>query len=160
MIAAAQAQSDTPASLSARDLQVLGRSLAFVQPPPGTLAIAYAPRSAASRHDADALAAALASGLRSGTSVLHPVVVETTAVASGHFGVVIAAAGANGPELSAATRATHTLCVTAELEAVQAALCTMAIRSEPRVDIVVSHAAAAAGSVEFAAAFRMMIREL
>lgn len=130
-------------------------------PAPGSLlAIAYAPGNPASRSDAEAIAALIGDGLKVGATVLVPKLVETTALASGGYRVVIAAAGASGPQISAASRATHALCATADLEAVQGGLCTMTIRSEPRVEIIVNHTAAAAGGIEFTAAFRMMIKEI
>jgi hypothetical protein len=150
------------ASLSAKDLEVLARAAAFVQSPlPGTvLAVAYAGGDPASRTDAEAIAALLGEGLRVGGTLLRPKPVEVAALAPGGFAMVIAAAGANGPALSAASRSGRALCITADLAAVQNGLCTMAIRTAPRVEIVVNHNAAVAAQVEFAAAFRMMIREL
>jgi hypothetical protein len=150
------------ASLSARDVQVMGRALAFLQPPPasGELAVIYADGNAASKQDAEAIAAELGDGLHVGSAVLRPRLVASTAVAMEGFAVAIAATGANGPPLRAAIDAKRALCVTADLAAVEAGSCTMAIRSEPRVEIVVNHAAAVASGVEFVAAFRMMIREI
>ena len=148
------------ASFTPKDLQVLGRAIAFMVPPPGPdtfLAIAYAPGNAASRQDAEAIAALIGGGLTAGRTVLRPRLVDTNGLAAGGFAVVIAAAGANGPPLNAAARGARALCVTTEIEPVRAGLCTMAITSEPRVEIVVNHAAS---GVEFAAAFRMMIREM
>jgi hypothetical protein len=150
------------ASLSPRDLQVLSRTLNFLQAPApgGEVAVVYAAGDAASRQDAEAIAANLGEGLHATGTVLRPHLVDATALGNGGFSVVITAAGANSPQVSAAVHALRALCVTAALEAVQAGLCTMAIRSEPRVEIVVNHAAASAAGVEFTAAFRMMIREI
>jgi hypothetical protein len=155
--APAQAGSWTP-----KDLQVLGRAMAFLLPPPGpgtVVAVAYSASDDASRRDAEAVAAAMSDGLRVGNVRVPLKVVDTATVAAGGYRVVIAAQGVASPTLSNAVRAGHSLCVTTEQEVVQAGLCTMAIRSEPRVDILVNHAVAAADGVEFAAAFRMMIRE-
>jgi hypothetical protein len=151
------------ASLSAHDLQVLGRALAFAQPAPSgtqTLAIAYDSGNPASRGDAEALARLIGNGLRAGAAVLQPRLVDTASLAAGGFAVVLAAEGAAGEPVQAATRREKVLCVTADFAAVQAGSCVMAIRSEPRVEILVNHAAAAAAGIEFAAAFRMMIREI
>jgi hypothetical protein len=151
------------ASLSAQDLRVIGRALAFLRPQPTSdtvLGVAYATEDPASRADAEAIAALIGEGLKVGNAVLQPKLVDTGTLARGGFRVVIAAAGANGPQLSAATRTMRALCATADLAAVQAGYCTMAITSEPRVEIVVNHTAAAAAGVEFAVAFRMTIREI
>jgi hypothetical protein len=151
------------ASLSVKDLLVLGRAVAFMQPPPGPdafVGVVYSPGNAASRQDAEAILVTLGAGLHAGKAILRPKLVDIAAVAAGGFQVVIAAAGSTGPELTAAVRQSRTLCVTTDIEAVKAALCTMAIMSEPRVEIVVNHAVSAAAGIEFAAAFRMMIREM
>jgi hypothetical protein len=151
------------ASLSAKDIQVLGRAVAFLLPPPAigaTVAIAYAADNPASRKDAEDIAALVTDGLLAGNAKLRPRLIEVGGLATTDCTVVIAAEGANGPQLSAASRIAHVLCVTADLAAVRAGLCTMGIRSEPRVEIIVSHAASIAAGIEFAAAFRMMIREI
>jgi len=151
------------ASLSAKDLQVLGRALAFMQPAPTgplTLAIAYVPNDDASRKDAEAIAALVGDGLRAGSALFRPRLVDTAALGAGGYAVVLAAAGADGERVMAASRAAHVLCVTADFAAVQAGRCVMAIRAEPRVDVLVNHTAAAAAGVEFVAAFRLMIREI
>lgn len=150
-------------SFAAKDLQVLGRAIAFMQPPPPSdaiIAIAYVGGNVDSRRDADAIAALIGSGLQVGRMVLRPRVVDIDGLNGGGFQVVIAAAGANGPRLNAAARAARALCVTTEIDAVRGGFCAMAITSEPRVEIIVNHAVAAAAGIDFPAAFRMMIREL
>jgi hypothetical protein len=150
------------ASLSAKDVQVLGRALAFLQPPPGggSIAVVFAHDDAASRRDAEDIVALLGDGLRSGGSVLRPVLRDSQSLAAGGFSVLVAAQGASGEAVLAASRANHALCVTGDLTAVQAGVCTMAIRSEPRVEVVINHTAAAAAGLEFVAAFRLMVREI
>jgi hypothetical protein len=156
------------ASFAAKDLQVLARAIAFMQsspgqPPPGpdaTIAIAFVAGNAASRQDADAIAALIGAGLQAGGAVLRPQVIDINTLGSAAFRVVIAAAGANGPQLNALARSAHALCVTTDIEAVRAGWCAMAITSEPRVEITVNHAVSAAAGIEFAPAFRMMIREM
>jgi hypothetical protein len=151
------------ASLSVKDLLVLGRAIAFMQPVPGpdaVIAVAYAPGDPASRQDADAIMALIGGGLSVGQSVLKARLIDSTNSDRAGFQIVIAAVGANGPRLSVAARAARALCVTSETEAVRAGVCAMAIRSEPRVEILVNHAASSASGIEFAAAFRMMIQEI
>jgi hypothetical protein len=150
------------ASLSPQELQVLGGALAFMQPPPGAgvVAVVYAADDPVSRQDAEAIAGEIGNGIKAGSVVLPAKAVDVSALAGGGFVVAIAAAGANGPSLGAATRAAHILCVTSELAAVQEGVCTMAISTDLRVQIVLNHAAAAASGISFAAAFRMMIHEM
>lgn len=146
-----------------RDLRVLGRAAAFMLPPPApdsVLAIAYVAGNAASRQDAEAIAALIGPGLRAGQLTLRPRLIEVGGLEAGGFQIVIAAAGANGPRLGAAARSARALCVTTEAEAVRTGHCALAISTEPRVEIILNHAVASATGVTFAAAFRMMIREL
>jgi hypothetical protein len=46
------------------------------------------------------------------------------------------------------------------MDALRAGKCVMAVRSDPKVEITVSHAAIDAAGIGLASAFRMMIREL
>jgi len=151
------------ASFAAGDLQILGRAIAFMKPPPAPdalIAIAYAQGNAASRQDAEAIAKLIGTALPAGRLTLRAKVVDIASVSGGGFQIVIAAAGANGPQLSAAARAARALCVTTDLAAVRSGYCAMAITSEPNVEITLNHAVAAASGIEFAAAFRMMIQEI
>ena len=150
------------ASLSAQELETIGRTLAFMQPPPagGSVAVVYSAADPASRQDARAIVAEIGPGLDMRGTRLPARMVEAGMLAGGGYAVAVAAAGANGPVLGAAVRAAHILCVTAELPAVQAGFCTMAISTDLRVQIVLNHAAAAASGINFVAAFRMMIHEI
>jgi len=150
------------ATLSAEELQTIGRAITFMQSPPagGAVAVVYSSDDPKSRPDADAIAAEIGSGLQVGNVLLPAREVEAGALAQGGFAIAIAASGANGPPLGAAVRAARILCVTADLGAVQAGTCTMGISTRPRVEIVLNHAAAAASDITFVAAFRMMIHEM
>jgi hypothetical protein len=157
------ARADATASLSPRDLLVLGKVLAFLRSPPHGptyVAIAYRPGDAASRHDAEAIALSAGTTLRLGEQVLQPRLVPTDALAAGGYALLIAAAGADQAALADAFRSQRVLCVSADPAAVEAGHCVMSIHSDPRVDIVVNHTAAAAAGIEFATAFLMMIREI
>lgn len=145
-----------------QELQVIGRAVTFMQPPPagGSVAVVYAAGDPASRQDADTIFSEIGAGLQVGNLLLPAREVEAGALAQGGFALAIAAAGANGPSLAAASHAAHILCVTAELPAVEAGTCTMGISTTPRVEIVLNHAAAAASNITFTAAFRMMICEM
>jgi hypothetical protein len=151
------------ASLSPQDLQVLGSTLAFVQPQPsgeGVVAIAYAGRDSASYQDAAAIAAVIGKSLTSGGAVLTPRLVDVGELASTEFKFVIVAEGANSDAVMQAARAHHALCVTGDRSAVQAGFCTMAVHSTGRVEILLNHQLAQAAGITFATAFRMMVHEL
>jgi hypothetical protein len=149
-------------SVSDRDLQVLGRAVGFLRPElpaEAIVAIAFDAANPSSRRDAEAIADRFGEGVRGGGVLLRPRLVAVNDLAAERFSVVIAAVGASGPQVMAATRTAHALCVTGDLAAVRAGLCTMTIQTGPRVEIWVNHEAAAAAGIDFAAAFRMMVRE-
>lgn len=153
----------SPASLSGQDLQVLGTALTFMQPRPsseGTVAIVYAAGDRGSREDAEAIMAAIGNGLTAARTTLAPRLVEADSLATTDFSVAIVAAGANSEIVMRAVRARHALCVTADQAAVQQGVCTMAIRSGGRVEIVLNHQVAEHTGIAFATAFRMMVHEL
>jgi hypothetical protein len=150
-------------SLSPQDLQVLGNALAFVQPRPasgGSVAVVYAGRNSPSHQDAEDILAMIGKGLTAGGVVLTPRLVDADELATTVFSLVIVATGANSEAVARAARAQHSLCVTADQAAVQQGVCTMAIRSTGRVEILLNHQAAQAAGIGFATAFRMMVREL
>jgi hypothetical protein len=162
-LAAIHPQAAGAASMTERDIQVLGRAITFIVPPPtsgATLAIVYSSGAPGSRSDAEAIIALIGGWLQAGNTMLRPKLVEVGALASANCAVVIAASGSNGAALSAASRSAHALCVTTEIAAVEAGLCAMGIKSAPRVEILLNHAAVGAAGIEFATAFRMMIREI
>jgi hypothetical protein len=151
------------ASLSPQDIRVLGNALAFMQPRPardGSVAVVYAGRNSPSHQDAEAILAMIGKGLTVGSVVLTPRLIDTADLQTSEFSLVIVAAGANGEAVMHSAQAHHSLCVTADQAAVQQGLCTMAIRSTGRVEILLNHQAAQASGVGFATAFRMMVREL
>nr|WP_294529640.1 hypothetical protein [uncultured Rhodopila sp.] len=162
-LAASLPRSARAASLSAKGLKVLGSALSCLQPEPSgqlAIAVAYVAGDEASRKDAEALAALMGEGVHAGRAVFQPRLVDTASLGGGGYAAILAASGADGERLMAASRAARVLCVTADFAAVQAGRCVMAIRAEPRVEVLVNHAAAAAAGVELAPAFLMMIREI
>ena len=151
------------ASLPPSDIQILGKALAFLDPPlagDAVVAIVYQAGNLDSRHDAEALAAEIGGSLRVGGAALTPEVVASTALAGSRFALVITALGAASEAVIEAARARHALCVTADLAAVQAGTCTMAIESDRRVEIFINRAAASQAGLSFATAFRIMVHEL
>jgi hypothetical protein len=163
LLAGADPRAALAASLSPAEVQVLGKTLAFVQPLPSgatTIAVVYARGDAASLTDAGQIAAAIGDGVRVGNVVLKPQVVDLAALATIDAAVIVTAAGANGDAVMQASRALHALCVTADLAAVQAGTCIMTIRSSPRMEIILNATAARSAGVGFPVAFHMMVREL
>jgi len=146
--------------LTAKDVQIVGRALGFLDPPPhdATVGIVYAP---ASKAEADAIVAAFGDGVKGGSSVFKAKLVELASVGSvTGLAALIATTGTAGDAVMAAAKAQHIPCVTADAEQVKAGHCVMSVRSDPKVDITLSHAAAEATGVGFGSAFRMMIHEI
>ena len=150
--------------MTGRDVQVVARALGFLQPPPSGdtwVAVVFSPSSTASRHDAERIVALFGDGVRIGGAVLRARPVGADALTrAGGPSALIAAAGAPMDAVMAAARSGRVACITAAREQVEAGQCTMWVRSEPRVEIVVNQAAARSCGLDFAAAFRMMVREI
>jgi hypothetical protein len=145
------------ATFTAKDMQILGKVLAFVDPVPvGVVAVVYATGNDASKQDADAIAGYVGDG-----HTLKAKVMDVAALsASAGIAVIIAAQGAASDAVMAVVKARRILCVTGEIDALRAGKCVMAIKSDPKVEITVSHAALEAAGIGLASAFRMMIHEL
>jgi hypothetical protein len=157
------ASSGHAASLPPLEIQILGKALAFLDPPltgQATVAIVYSAGNPASQRDAEALAAEIGNGLSIGGATLTPLVVSAAALAASRFSLVITALGAASAPVIEAARAQHALCVTADLAAVQAGTCTMAIHSDRRVEIFINRETANQAGLSFATAFRVMVHEL
>ncbi len=149
------------ASLQSDDLRILGKALTFLEPPltgQPTVAIVYRDGDPASRRDAETLAEHLGN-LAIGGIPLTARVVGPEALAATDFQLIITVGGADGKPVIAAAITHHALCVTADVDAVRAGDCTMAIRSAGKVEIFVSREAAARSGLGFATAFRMMVHE-
>jgi hypothetical protein len=80
-------------------------------------------------------------------------------LAAGGFAAIITARGANLDLVAAAGRLLHVPCLTGDADLVRAGRCVLSVRSEPKVEIIVSPAAAASVEVSFAQAFLMMVKQ-
>ena len=164
-LAGAMAPAQAPsAPISAEAVRTVARALGFVRPAPSGdtwAAIVFAAGSAASRADADRIAALFGDGLRSRGALLRARPVSAAALpATDGYAALIVAAGAPVDAAMAAARARHVVCVTNEIADVAAGRCVLGVRSEPPVELAVSRAGLQACGIGLAAAFRMMVREL
>lgn len=151
------------ASLTQKDVQILAKAIGFLEPPPsgnGTVAIAYEPSDPASRQDADAIAGYFGTGLQAGSATLKATVTAVGQLSAGGFVAVVAAAGVKVDQVAAATRALHVACITSDATAVQSGQCVMSVKSEPKVEILISRSAAASSNVGFGSAFLLMAHEI
>jgi hypothetical protein len=148
-------------SLSREQLTILGKALAFLDPPLAgqpVAAVVYRGDDAESRQDA-ANIAALLPGISFGGLSVQGLSVAVDALPTVRFQIVIAARGVNDPAVLDAAAVRHALCLTADVAAVQAGRCTLAIRSNPKIEIFLNRNAMARSGIGFATAFRMMVQE-
>lgn len=153
------------AQVTAKDIQVAARVLNFTATPfTGTvkLGIVYDPSIAASAADEAALTGLLGSGLAVGSVTLVPVPVPIGKLASTPVDVLFLTSGlgAAASAVGAQAASAKTLCITTDQAATQAGNCAVSVASDPKVQITVNKAAAAASNVSFASAFLMMVTEI
>jgi hypothetical protein len=163
LMAAAGSNSASAASMTQKDVQIMAKAIGFLEPPPSgpaTVAIAYDPANPASKQDAEAIAAYFGDGLKAGGAVLKAKATEVGQLSAGGFIAVVAASGAKIDQVSSATHALHVPCVTADASAVQAGQCVMSVKSDPKVEILISKSAAASSNVGFGSAFLLMAHEI
>jgi hypothetical protein len=153
------------AEVTARDLQVAGRALGFVQNPPRGImrvGIVYSAGVSPSFEQAKLVADILGTGLRAGNVDLRPVLVDVRNALTADVDLFYLTEHLDPAQTPlagiCATRGTP--CITTDLAQVQAGICAIGIRSQPKVEIIVNRAAASASGVSFATAFRMLITEL
>ena len=150
-------------SLSVKDVQIIAKVLGFLDPPTadGVVAVAYASGDGVSRADAMAVVESFGNGLKVGNNTVRAEAVDAVTLGSGRrYVAVIAAAGAPGDQVMSVVRALRIPCITGDIAQVQAGRCIMAVRSEPRVDIVLNHELAVSAGISFATAFRMLVHEI
>jgi hypothetical protein len=149
------------ASLRPDEVRVLGKALNFLDPPltgRPVVALVYKDGNDLSHRDAEALAEQLDGATLGGVAV-RTLVIGSRELATAQFQLVITADAVDSEPVIEAARAHRALCITAEVEAVSAGHCTMAIRSARRVEIFINRDAAAQSGFSFATAFRMMVHE-
>lgn len=163
--AAVLAAQPAAAEVTAKDVQVMARALGFTDKAPSgdlSIGIVYAPGNAQSAKEAVDLQKMMGGGLSAGSLTLKPVLVKIDDVGAADVGAYLLTEGVGGEaaKLAAVAKAKQKICVTTDMSQVQSGACAMGVKSDPKVEIVVNKAAAAASGVGFAAAFRMMITEL
>ncbi len=150
------------ASLTAKDALIIAKALGFLEPAPagGTVAVLYGP-DAASKGDAEGIAALFAGGLASGGGTITAKPVDAATLGDGAgFIAVIVASGAPAEAAMKAARSHKILSITASVADVQSAHCVMAVQTDPEVDLTVNRSAAQEAGLRFAAALAMLIHEI
>lgn len=153
------------ADVTTRDLQIAARTLGFLDPPfTGAIrmGLVYDAGSTRSSQQAEEVRRLLGSGLTVGNLRLQPLLVPLEEISSAnvHMFFLIEGAVDDAHALQLLLAGRKLPCLTTDLEQVRAGVCAIGIQSTPKVEILVSRAAAGAANTRFASVFRMMVVEL
>ena len=149
------------AAVTDKDAKVIAKAIGFIENgPKGALDVAVVTDGGASKADADAFVSH-AAGV-TGDVTLKPTIVAPGALAGSNAKVVFVPQGMSGSYAAIASAAASKKMITTTNDAgcVAAQKCAIGVVSDPKVDITVSKAAAAASGVTFGSAFSMMIKEV
>ena len=163
-VVVAQASPQGARADSARDVQVAGRALTFLEGgtvDPLVIGVAFDASKPASVQEKNAIMAALDGGYKAGAVNLVGRSVEIGSVSSlGDVKAIFLTRGVNYAAISALARSRRIITIGSDPVCVRSGACVMGVTTEPAVQIVINRAAAAAVGAAFKAAFRMMIREI
>jgi hypothetical protein len=147
------------AGFTAKDAQVLGRVLSFLdQAPPATVNLALVYDSPASQKEAEGLMGQLAG--KAGNFTLVPKLVKASDLAGAGANAILLMDGVGGSAAADAVKSKKIPCFTGDTSLVKSGNCLISIKTDPKVEILVSGALSKSSGVSFGAAFRMMITEI
>jgi hypothetical protein len=145
----------------AKTIQVAGRALTFLKNGPTgrtIVGIVFDPANPGSVAEKNAIMAAIGSGYTAGAMTIVGKPME--AGADGGAKVLFVTRGVNYAAVEATARAKRIITIGSDFACVRSGACVMGISTDPTVQIVVDHEAAAAVGASFREAFRMMIQEI
>jgi hypothetical protein len=153
------------ADFSAKDGQVLGRTLGFVGD--GTngvvvVGIVVSATNPDSRRDADVICGVIGTDLPAGRVRLQVrlVPVEQLAAVTGVAALYVTSGlAANMETISSTAQRLHIPTISADMACVQSRGCIIGFSTEPTVQIVIDKGSAERTGVHFMQAFRMLVRE-
>ncbi|MTJ80413.1 MAG: hypothetical protein F8N37_05260 [Telmatospirillum sp.] len=154
------------AAVTERDVLAAARALTFLEHPPrGTVDIGVAvdPADAASVKDADLIRRTIGNGLVIGDLTIHARLISRADVASSEgIGALMIAGGSMDlfREAAAVGRTRQILTVSTDPACVQAALCVMLVKSDPKVQVFVNPRVAEQDGIAFTPTFNLMIKEV
>lgn len=147
------------AGFTAKDAQVMGRVLGFLdQAPPATVTLALVYDSPASQKEAEGLMGQLAG--KAGNFTLVPKVVKASDLGGSGANAILLMDGVGGSAAADAVKSKKIPCFTGDTALVKSGNCLISIKTDPKVEILVSGPLQKASGVGFGAAFRMMITEI
>jgi hypothetical protein len=153
------------AEFSAKDGQVLGRTLSFVGDGVSgvvIVGIVVAAADPASRRDAEVIRGVVGADLQAGRVSLQVrlIPVDQLAAVSGVAALYVTSGlAANMETISSTAQRLHVPTISADLTCVESHGCVVGFSTEPTVQIVLDRASAERMGVHFMQAFRMLVRE-
>ncbi len=155
----------TRADVGSGEMQIIGRALSFLQKPMTgeiTVGIVFSASNAESAREAELARRALGNGLAVGNLTLKALPVPIGEISRARVDLLFLTAGlgAEAQAVEAVSRAQQIPCATTDIVQVRNGSCALGIRSQPKVEILVNRAAAAASGTAFSTVFRMMITEI
>ncbi len=152
------------ADVGDNEVKIAARALGFLEKPltgEVRVGIVVAPDDAQSSQDAVALQKIMSGGLRVGGLTLKPVMVPIDGIDSASVDLLFLTEGLGGRASKAGAfgRTKRIPCITLDIDQVRNGNCAIGVKSNPRVEILVNHDAAAQSGVNFAGAFKMLITE-
>ena len=146
---------------SAKDIQVAGRALTFLESGPTgptVIGVVFDPAKPGSVAEKNAVMAALGGGYSAGAITLTGRAMDASAISG--VKVVYVTHGVGYAAVGAQARAQHIIAIGSDPACVESGACAMGVSTDPTVQITVNHNTAAAVGAVFKAAFRMMIHEI
>lgn len=161
---AALAASSAAHADAAKDLQVAGRALTFLENGPtgkATIGVVFDPSKPGSVAEKDAVMAALGGGYNAGALTLVGAPIPVSAIGgAGGVKALYVTEGVNYAAVGAAAKSKKLITIGSDPACVKSGACVMGVTTVPKVEITVNRAAADAVGAAFKAAFRMMIKEI
>lgn len=143
----------------AKDLQVIGRALSFVEGGASGDVMVAVVYDDASKTEAESVVALLDGGMKAGKVNMSAQLVSVSDIGSvGDAAAIFVPSGMSAHY--GAIKAAGKLTATTDKSCVQDGGCVLFVQSAPKVEVLVNQAAAAASAISFAAAFKMMIKEV
>lgn len=145
---------------SSKDIQILSRALSFIENGPTgdvNIGVVYD----ASTTEADEILSLIGTGITSGKIKLHAQKVSAQDAKDSQYPVLLFTEGTDTSQKAIFDAVNNKGIITVSMHdtCLNNSNCVLVVRSEPKVDIKVSSAAAETTGVSFGSAFRMMISE-
>lgn len=150
---------------SLKDIQIGVRIVGFLTKPPpagSPLAVVFDSQNKESRDDAHNIMTWLSGETDGVKTSLQPVLIDVHNLAEARgvrVGVIAASSDAGYPAILDLAKKNAMVTISADPACVRSGICTVAVVSAPRVEVIVSRHVSEISDVHFSEAFRMMVTE-